>query len=107
MREGCAPMAEPTEVMELPRHAPRRPARRRRWNWRWLFLLIPVLLIGGLVGAWAYDASAGEVDRNVQVESVDVGGVTEDELPVRIAEVAEEFAARPVEIVTQDRTYET
>jgi vancomycin resistance protein YoaR len=100
-------MAEPTQVMELPQHSARGRGRPPRRRWRWVIALVPVLLVVALVVAWALDTSSGAVDRNVRVESTDVGGVTEDELPARIAEVAERYASRPVDIVTRDRTYST
>ncbi len=82
------------------------PPRRRR---RWLLptLLVPVVLLVVTVIAWAVDTSSGEVARNVQLTDVEIGGLTEDELVGRVAEVATTFAATPVELRVGDATYAT
>jgi vancomycin resistance protein YoaR len=116
-------MEEPTEVTERPRHARRfgvgerdaerrverepEPRRRTSRRWPWFAAGVPVLALVVLVAAYAIDASSGGVARNVRLAGVDVGGLAEDALPVRIAELAEQFASVPVEIDTGEAVYAT
>jgi vancomycin resistance protein YoaR len=95
-----------TQVRESPRHRVRRPHLPRRRSW-WLLVFVPALLVVLPVAAWAIDSSAGGVVRGVSIEGHDVGGVSEDSLPMRLGAISEEFAERPVEIVTPTRTYTT
>lgn len=112
-------MEEPTEVTERPRHARRfgagegpgdrnaEPSRRTSRRWPWIAAGVPLLALIVLVAAYAIDTSAGGVARNVRLAGIDVGGLAEDALPVRIAEIAEQFTSVPVEIDTGERVYTT
>jgi vancomycin resistance protein YoaR len=111
-------MDRPTEVTERPRHArrfgagerdadPLEPRRRTGRRWPWVAAGLPVLAVVVLVAAYAIDTSSGGVARNVRLAGIDVGGLAEDALPVRIAEIAERFAAVPVEIDTGEAVYAT
>jgi vancomycin resistance protein YoaR len=106
-----APLAGVGDIATRPAHLvrPAAPeterAPRRRW---WLpALLVPVVLVVILVIAWAVDTSPGEVMRNVRLSGVDIGGLTEDELTGRVAEVADGFAVTPVVLTVDGATYET
>jgi vancomycin resistance protein YoaR len=78
---------------------------------RWALALaaVPVLALVLLIGAWAIDTAAlsGQVQRNVEVAGRSVGGLGEESLPEVMASIAEEVAARPVRIVSDDKVYET
>jgi vancomycin resistance protein YoaR len=111
-------MDEPTEVTERPSHArrfgvgdreadPPAPRRRGGRRWPWVAAGVPLLALVVLVAAYAIDTSAGGVARNVRLAGIDVGGLAEDALPVRIAEIAEQFSSVPVEIDTGDAVYAT
>lgn len=82
------------------------PAHRHR---RWLLavVLLPLVLAGLLVVAWAIDTSSGGVPRNVRLAGHEIGGMTEAELSGRVNDIAETFAETPVEIVSGDETYRT
>lgn len=72
-------------------------------------MLLPVVLVLGLVAAWAIDtgAAGGEVLRNVELAGTDVGGLGSDELLKRIAAIDHETDDREVRIKTPEVTYET
>lgn len=76
---------------------------------RWLLplLLTPLVLVGLVILAWAIDASAGGVPRNVRLAGADVGRLSETELAARVRALSTDFATTPVELVTEDRTYAT
>lgn len=74
-------------------------------------LLIPGTLLVILLAAWGVDAglNAGTVRRNVViappiVEALDVGGLSEAELGDKLSELADDFAAVPVELTGGDQT---
>ena len=87
--------------------APEPPQPRARRRWILPALLVPVVLLLLVVIAWAVDSSGARVGRNVQLAGVDVGGLSEDELTGRVADVADDFRATPVELVVGDKVYET
>jgi vancomycin resistance protein YoaR len=104
-------VAEPLPEAPPPAHlAGSRPADqadpRRPRRWLVPVLLVPVVLLLLLVLAWAVDTSSGEVARNVELAGVDIGGLSEDELAGRVAEVADGFAETPVELRVGDTVYE-
>jgi vancomycin resistance protein YoaR len=74
-----------------------------------LLAAIPVVAVVLLIGGWAVDTAAlsGQVMRNVDVAGRSVGGLGEASLPEVLDDVNAELAARPVRLVTQDKTYET
>jgi len=78
---------------------------------RWAVALaaVPVLALVLLLGAWAIDTAAlsGQVRRNVEVAGRPVGGLGEASLPEVMNSIAEEVAARPVQVTSGDKTYET
>ncbi|MGH9228671.1 MAG: VanW family protein, partial [Acidimicrobiales bacterium] len=78
---------------------------------RWALALaaLPVFILVLLFGAWAIDAAAlaGQVRRNVEVAGRQVGGLGQASLPDVMNRIAEEVAARPVRITSDDNTYET
>jgi vancomycin resistance protein YoaR len=77
---------------------------------RWALALaaLPVFALVLLLGAWAIDTAAlsGQVRRNVEVAGRPVGGLGEESLPEVMNSIAEEVAARPVRITSDDKTYE-
>jgi vancomycin resistance protein YoaR len=83
------------------------PVRRRRRRWLLPTLLVPVVLLIVIVIAWAVDTSGGGVPRNVRLAGADVGGLSEAELSTRVASLAEDFTATPVELVEGENTYRT
>jgi vancomycin resistance protein YoaR len=82
-----------------------RSLRARRWPW--VVGLSALVVVVVVVAGWALDASSGGVARNVVLAGVDVGGVAEDELPIRVAAIADTFSEAPVEVVSEGRTYRT
>lgn len=81
--------------------------RRRRRRWVLPALLLPVVTVIVIVIAWAVDSTSGGVPRNVVLAGAHVGELSETELTNRVANLAEDFSATPVEIVTREGTYET
>ena len=75
----------------------------------WAGALAPVVLILGVVAAWAIDigSAGGEVVRNVELAGADIGGFSSDELLDEVTELDTELADRAVRIVTAERTYDT
>lgn len=75
----------------------------------WTGVLAPVVLVLAVVAAWAIDtgAAGGEVLRNVEVATVDVGGLGSAMLLDRIESLDDAMADRRVQIVTPEVTYET
>lgn len=82
------------------------PARPRR---RWILpiALVPIVLVVVLVIAWAVDTGSGGVGRNVELASVDISGLSEDELAGRVGDVAADFGTTPVDLVVDETTYES
>lgn len=72
-----------------------------------LGLGIPLVVIILLVAAWAIDdgSSGGRMVRNVELQGRDVGRLPEDRLAAVTRQVAEDYAATPVEIRTTGHTY--
>ncbi len=75
----------------------------------WISILLPVILLLGVVAAWAIDtgAAGGEVLRNVDLASRDIGGLGSDQLIDRIDDIASTMTDRTVHIVTPEVTYDT
>ena len=75
----------------------------------WIGALTPVILLLGVVAAWAIDtgAAGGEVLRNVQLAGSDVGGMSSDDLLDRVAELDADLRDRTIRIETPDAEYET
>ena len=75
----------------------------------WAGALAPVVLILGVVAAWAIDigSAGGEVVRNVELAGADIGGFSSDELLDEVTELDTDLADREVRIVTAERTYDT
>lgn len=75
----------------------------------WASVLVPVVLLLGVVAAWAIDtgAAAGEVLRNVELADAQVGGLASDALREQIEELDAEIDGRAVRIQTPEVTYET
>jgi vancomycin resistance protein YoaR len=78
---------------------------------RWALALaaLPVFVLVLLLVAWAIDTAAlsGQVRRNVEVAGRPVGGLGEASLPEVMNSIAEEVAARPLRITSDDKVYET
>ena len=81
----------------------------RRRQLIWAGAIAPVAAILLVVAAWAIDTgmSGGEVVRNVQLAGMDVGGMDSSDLLEHVESMDEAMRARPVQIVTPERTYET
>ncbi len=75
----------------------------------WAGVLVPVVLLLGIVAAWAIDtgAAGGEVLRNVDLAGDDIGGLASDDLLNRIEQLSETMSDRTVRIETPEITYET
>jgi vancomycin resistance protein YoaR len=78
-----------------------------RRPWLLALLVAPLVIVVLIVIAWAVDTSSRGVARNVTLASVDIGGMSEDRLAAQIAQLAEDFGDRPVELVLSDQTYTT
>ena len=102
-RPGPAHLAAPAEDGAAEPDA--RPRRRRRWPL--VLVLVPLVLFLLAVVAWAVDTSSGGVPRNVEVAGLDVSGLSESALQARLADLADELASTPVEVVTEAGTYRT
>ncbi|MFZ6004839.1 MAG: VanW family protein [Actinomycetota bacterium] len=85
--------------------APERERRRHRWLLP--LVLTPLVLMGLTTVAWAVDTSLGGVPRNVTLAGIDIGRLSEAELAARVRDVAADFAATRVEIVSEVDTYST
>ena len=58
-----------------------------------------VLLLGGAVGAYAWDASrAGEIAQGITIGGVDVGGMTEQEAKKAVADIVVEPLDEPITV---------
>ncbi len=79
----------------------------RRRQWLLPMLLTPLIAVIVIVIAWAVDSTSGGVARNVILAGKPVGELSETELTNRVANLAKDFAATPVEIVAGDDTYQT
>ena len=91
------PTEEPTtEAPELPVGDDRPPRR-----WVLPLALLPIVLLVVLVIAWAVDTSSGGVARNVTLDGVEIGNLSEAELARRVAQVADRWAEAPVEVVAR------
>ncbi len=75
----------------------------------WIAVLLPVVLVLGIVAAWAIDtgASGGEVLRNVDLAGQDVSGLPSDQLVDRITDLDAAMTDRKVHIETPDVSYDT
>src|SRR4051794_31680398 len=72
---------------------------------RRLALIIASVIAGLLVlllGAWALDSAvlSGQVARNVRLDGTAVGGLSDSDLRVEVAKLADEYEGRPVHLVT-------
>lgn len=96
------------EIPEMRGELRRSKRRRGRRIVLTLAVVVPVLLLGAAVAAWAVDTKDdGRVVRNVTVAGVDVGTMTEAELTDTVAELADEYQDTPVTLETPERTIET
>lgn len=75
----------------------------------WTGVLAPMVLLLGVVAAWAIDtgASAGEVLRNVDLTGHGIGGLAADDLLEEIQELGDDFAQRRVRIEADNVAYQT
>ena len=75
----------------------------------WLGALAPIILVLGVVAAWAIDtgAAGGQVLRNVELAGADIGGMSSDDLLDRVVELDADLRDREVRIETPEATYET
>jgi len=68
--------------------------------------LIVASVIAGLLvlllGAWALDSAVltGQVARNVRLDGVAIGGLSDSDLRVEVAEIADRYESTPVHLVT-------
>jgi hypothetical protein len=72
---------------------------------RRLALIVSSVIAGLLVlllGAWALDSAvlSGQVARNVRLDGVAVGGLSDSDLRVEVAKIAEQYEAEPVHLIT-------
>src|SRR3954452_2559329 len=72
---------------------------------RRLALIVASVIAGLLVlllGAWALDSAvlSGQVARNVRLDGTAVGGLSDSDLGVEVAKLADEYEARPVHLIT-------
>ncbi|HUW03496.1 MAG TPA: VanW family protein [Acidimicrobiales bacterium] len=82
-------------------------ASRRRFTWA--ALVTPVVVISLLIAGWAVDTSvsSGEVPRNTELAGRGIGGLTESDLGISVAAVADEYAATEITIASGEETYRT
>lgn len=75
----------------------------------WISVLAPVVLLLGVIAAWAIDtgAAGGEVLRNVELAGRDIGGMASDELLEEVEALQAANDDRAVRIRTPEVTYET
>lgn len=104
---------EPDDQPETGRRRGGRRGRRRDRRGRRgrvvviLAIVIPVVLLGAGVAAWAYDTRDDDrVVRNVTLAGVDVGTQTEAELTDTVATLAEQYEDTPVTLEVEGRTIE-
>jgi len=59
-----------------------------------------------LLGAWALDSAvlSGQVARNVQLDGVAVGGLSDSDLRVAVAKIADRYESEPVHLITPTGT---
>lgn len=81
------------------------PQRRRRWVLP--ALVAPAVILVVVIIAWALDSASGGVARNVEIAGRAVGGDSETELGAEVRQLAEDFAATPIEITAGSDTYTT
>ena len=108
--EGTSRTSPPAHLRIAPGEPaaePDGPDGRRRRPWRVLALLAPFILVGLATIAWAVDTTSGGVQRNVELAGVDISGFSRVELSGLVAEMADEFASTPVEVVSGDEIYTT
>ena len=77
---------------------------RKRGRWVLPVSLVPLVVLVVLIIGWAVDTSSGGVARNVQLAGTDIGRLSEAELATRVATLADDYAAVPVEIVATPGT---
>lgn len=72
-----------------------------------LGISIPLLIVIVLLAAWAIDSSSadGAVPRNVTLAGRDVGKMPEDDLAATVADVADQYASKAVQVRTPAKTY--
>ena len=70
---------------------------------------LPVLVVLVFFGAWAFDTSAAADGtlRNVELDGRAIGARSDDEVAAVVADMADDFAGREVQIRTGDRTLES
>ncbi|MGK2930251.1 MAG: VanW family protein [Acidimicrobiales bacterium] len=75
----------------------------------WAGVLAPVLVLLGVVAAWAIDtgAAGGQVLRNVELAGQDIGGLASDDLVDTIVGLDAAMTDRRVHIETPEVTYDT
>jgi len=75
----------------------------------WAGVLAPVLVLLGVVAAWAIDtgAAGGQVLRNVELAGQDIGGLAADDLVDTIVGLDAAMTDRRVHIETPEVTYDT
>ena len=76
---------------------------------RRLALIVASVIAGLLVlllGAWALDSAvlSGQVARNVRLDGVAVGGLSDSDLRVEVAKIAEQYETKPVHLITPTGT---
>ena len=96
------------EIPELRGDLRRTKRRRGRRIVVTLAIVVPVLLLGAAVAAWAVDTrDEDRVVRNVTLAGVDIGTMSEAELTDTVAELAEGYQDTEVTLETPERTIET
>ncbi len=90
-------------------HTPLRLRRPPRPLWVWALMIIPAVLLAVWLIVWLVDSSAGDdkTPRGLKLESqaipevsIDIGGLSEDDVIEVVVELAERFQQTPVEIAT-------
>jgi vancomycin resistance protein YoaR len=104
---GALTPSEPVPEAGTSSGEPATGGERPRRRWVRALVLLPVVLLGLVIIAWAVDESSGGVPRNVRLAGVDIGGLSEARLSARVSAIAEEYGATPVELVSGRRTYTT
>ncbi|WP_419926938.1 VanW family protein [Candidatus Poriferisocius sp.] len=93
-------------------HSPLRLRRPPRPLWVWALMVAPVALLAIWLISWLVDSSSNDdkTPRGLKLESaaipdvsIDIGGLSENDVAEVVAELAERFQQTPVEITTPSR----
>ncbi len=94
----------------MDQHPPLRLRRPPRPLWVWALMVAPAVLLAAWLVLWLIDSSnnSDRTPRGLTIEgpstSIDIGGLSTDDVTAVVANLAERHHSTPVEIVTPTRT---